>query len=682
MLTSSQPTALPWREAQRARLRKAALTALRPPPDVTVSEWADQYRELSSSQSALAGRWRTSETPYLREIMDALSPNSPVQTVYVMKGARVGYTEGPINNTVGAYMHMAPCPMMVGQPSEGDGEEWSKDSLDPMLASTSVLRGLVTPDGERKKGNTIMHKRYRGGVIYVVGASTGKSFRRRLGRLLIGDEIDGWPGSIDGEGDPWGLFLKRGDTFGTLKKVLGGSTPTVKGYSRVERLFLTSDQRYFHVPCPECGHMQQLIWENFHWTDNDAKTTEYACAKCSTLIPDHKKRWMLDRGRWVPTFPEREARGYHISAFYSPWVGWPQIVAEWLAAEGDPTLEQVWTNTVKGETWDLANAERWSLEDLRALCVPLVSVPRVAACLTAGVDVQGDRLVLVVDAWGPNEERWTLLRRDLLGDPTGPEVWEDLDAALLDRYALEGGGTVAVKAACVDSGFQAQEVKAFCKRRVKRRVTAIKGREGQGVPVWPRESKTRNKGRADVVLIGIDAAKEAMHARLRRSAQGVAGPGRRGGPGFWHFANTLTEAFFEELTAEVQVVEHSKAKRGGTKAAARRRWMLRKPGLRNESLDCCVYSYGALCGLLARGAVNLEKPLVGKDVPATFALSREVVSEKRISSRSSNLERREENAKVVEAVPSTPVVEPQRVAPPALSARVVPEPKKKRPRFF
>lgn len=673
---------LPWRARQSARLRRTTLAALRPPPNVTISEWADRHRELTSSQSALAGRWRTSETPYLREPMDVLSPNSPVQVVVFQKGARVGFTE-MFNNVIGGFMHMAPCPIIVAQPSESDAEEWSKDSLDPMLASTPVLRGLVTPDGERKKGNTILHKRYRGGILFAVSASTGKSFRRRLARLAAGDEIDAWPGSIDGEGDPWLLFVRRTDTFVYSKKIVGGSTPTVKGYSRIEKLFLDSDQRYYHVPCPECGHMQQLVWANFSWTNEDTKTTEYVCASCSCCIPDHQKRWMLGRGEWVATFPEREVRGYHLSAFYSPWVPWSQLAREWITAQGDPTLEQVWTNTVAGETWDLANAEKWDLEGLRALRELLREVPARASCLTAGVDVQGDRLVLVVDAWGPNEERWTLLRRDLLGDPTGPEVWEDLDAALLDRYPVEGGGSIRIRATCIDSGFQTQAVKAFVKARKKRRVFAIKGQAGQGISVWPREGKTRGKGRADVRQIGIDAAKESMHARLRRTAQTVASAGRsvvRGGPGFWHFSDTLTESFFEELTAEVQVVEHSAAKKGGTKAAARRRWILRQAGTRNEALDCCVYSYAALQGLLALGAARLDRPAVVRGEPATVTLIAgvSVVSEAAISSRPPNLAKRDQIAKAVEAPPApAPASAPTPVSrPPA-----APE-KKRRAKFF
>lgn len=695
----ADPRTLPWRERQRRRIRRAALEALRPPPNATISEWADAHRFLTSDQSAIPGAWKTSRTPYLREIQDCLSPNCDVQEVVVMKGARVGYTEGPMGNAIGGFMHMAPCPIMIVQPSEADAEEWSKDSLDPMLASSPVLQNLVSPDAERKKGNTILHKRYRAGKISIVSASTGKSFRRRLARVCIGDEIDAWPTTIDGEGDPLKLARKRTDTFRWTAKRLWGSTPTVKGHSRVERLFLDSDQRYYHVPCPDCRHLQQLVWSQVHWTDGDPKTAGYVCAnpECGLLIPFHKKAWMLaeeNGARWVATNPGASIRGYHLAGLYSPWTTWEKFVEEWIAAQGDPTAEQVFANTVLGETWDLANAERWSQEELRALRVRLSAVPQQAACLTAGVDVQGDRLVLVVDAWGPREERWTLLRRDLLGDPSAPEVWEELDAALLERFALEGGGSVGIKSVCIDSGgHHTQAVRAFCRTRKKRRIIPIKGKGGQGIPVWPRESKLRNKGRVEERIIGVDAAKEALHGRLRRSAAAVERGQPRGGPSFWHFASTLGEAFFEELTAEVQIAVHSSAKKGGVKSAAKWKWVLREAGRRNEALDCCVYSFAALQGLLALGAVKLDRPLRGKDEAPTHTLGKVVEigsAGKGVSSRSPNLARQDETtiseekgrgsvpAKAPEAAGGVSAV--ASAPPPAAPAKR--PAKQKRPRFF
>lgn len=610
------------RLADARSLDRAFAAAITPAPNVTVSEWADRFRMLTSSQSANPGRWRTSKVEYLRDIMDALSPLRPEQRVVVQKSRRAGFTEGVINNTIGAFMHMAPCPILSVQPTESDAEEWSKDSLDPMLETTPTLKHLVTPDVARRKGNTILHKRYRGGVLYARSASTAKSFRRILARLIAMDEIDAYPLSIDGEGSASKLAEGRADTFPHNKKVILGSTPTIKDQSTVETEYLASTMGRYHVPCPDCGHLQRLVWEQIVWTDNDPSTAEYACIHCGTCIPHRMKRWMLERrngARWVHEHPERTTLGFQFSALYSPWVTWAQLVEEWIAAKGDPTREQVFVNTSLGETWDLANAEKWDEEGFRALCEPLPEVPAQAAALTAGVDVQHDRLVLVVDAWGPGEERWTIERRDLLGDPSTPALWDDLWHALKTRYPIASGGSVPIRASCIDTGdAYTQSAWEFCRRHHSANVWGIKGSSVPGARVWPREKRFRNKGGYAPIMVGVSTAKQVLHARLRRSIETALAGGEIGGPSTWHFADTIPASHFDELTAEVQVVEYSKAKTGA-KGPLRKKWVLRQSGRRNEGLDCSVYSYAALQGLLAVKASLLGRPLRGKNEPEPVA---------------------------------------------------------------
>ena len=654
-------------------LRRAALRALRPPPNVSISEWADKYRVLTSSQSSEPGQWETSRVEYLREPMDAFSPNNPARRIVVMKARRVGYTEGCINNVIGAWMHMAPCPIMVAQPSEADAEEWSKDSLDPMLETTPVLRGIVTSDRARAKGNTILHKRYRGGVLYAGSASTAKFFRRRLARLALGDEEDAWVGSVDGEGDPGKLLEGRVDTFPWNGKIGHGSTPTIKDASRIERLFLDSDQRHYHVPCPECRHLQPLEWERLVWTKGKPETVEYACAKCGVCIPHYKKAWMMraaNGARWVPQNPGNPTLGYLITALMSPWVTWEKLVREWEAAEGDAAAEQVFWNTSLARTWDAANAEKWDNEDLRALLEPIAVVPRTASVVTAGVDVQGDRLVFQADAWGHKEERWTLERRDFFGDPSAPEVWEQLSEALRTRYPVDGGGSMRIRATCVDTGgSHTQAAWDFCRRRRRRNVFGIKGMGGAR-RVWEMERRFRNKGGYAPLIVGVDTAKEACHARLRRSAE-QAKIGIRGGPGFWHFTDTLDQAYFDELTAEVRVVEYSRSKKGA--GPLKLRWVLRKQGMRNEALDISVYSYAALQALIAADPGVLDKPVKPSSEPATWgsAKRREIdPPENRILSRATEETKRDKMPISPPSPPATPPPKPPRKPPPRARPRV------------
>ena len=598
-------------------VRRAFLDALEPPPMISVSEWADRYRVLSSSQSSEPGRWRTDKVPYLREVMDVFSPHHPAQEVVFMKCARIGGTEGAVNNVVGAYMQLTPSPIMVAQPSESDAEEWSKDSLDPMIEGTPELQRLVTSDTARRKGNTILHKKYLGGVIYAVGASTPKSFRRRTARLALGDEIDGWPGALADEGDPVRLMANRTKTFTWSKKIGLLSTPTVKGASRIEAAFARSDQRYYQVPCPECRFLQRLVWSQLRWSDEGGpETAEYVCESCGVCIPHHRKAWMLapeNGARWVATHPERAIVGFQISALYSPWVTWGQLAREWTEAQDDPLQKQVFVNTALGETWDVADAEAWDEDGLAQLVEQVDELPAHAHVVTAGVDVQDDRLVVQVDAWSKHLERWTLARHVLAGDPAGDTVWVDLEAVLLQTYPRTDGARLQVRSACVDyGGHHSERVATFCRRNRRRRWWATFGRGGPGRRVWPSKPSRKNKGKVDLYAIGVDGAKELLMARLRQSVDAVKA-NRRGGPGFWHFAAGpwCDRSYFDELTSEVAVIEYAKGKGAGLRKTLSRRWMLRPGRKRNEALDCSVYSYAALQGLLAAGAIVEAKPETG-----------------------------------------------------------------------
>lgn len=621
-------------------VRAAFLEALRPPPEVDVAEWAERYRKLPTSGAAEAGPWDNSKTPYMVEVMRELSPQSPTQRIVFMKCARVGGTEA-MNNAIGAYMDVVKCPILVVQPTENDAEQWSKDHLDPMIESTPRLRAIVTPDVARKKGNTILHKRYTGGVFYAVGANSPRSARRKTIRFLALDERDGYPENVGGEGDPGKLFEERTATYGDMRKVYTCGTPTVKGASAIEFEFLLSDQRFYLVPCPECGHRQRLVFSQVRWT-SDPLGAEYVCGSCGYCIPNHRKPWMLERGEWVATYPDRTTAGFHISALYSPWVSWGELAKKWVEAQGDPAREQVFFNTSLGETWDVANAETWDEEGLLLLCEPLPEVPAAAVVLTAGVDVQDDKLVVQVDAWGKDEERWTLAYKHLLGDPSVPDVWDELDTELLARWPREGGGSLPIKAACVDNGgHHTVTAGKWCRARRRRRVLAIVGRGGEGRRIWTQKPNRANKARVELYTVGVDGAKEILHARLKRSLEN-AKRNERGGPGAWHFAKSVTigRAYFDELTAEVAILEYGQGRRGAPRGSAKRRWVMRPGRSRNEAFDCSVYSYAALHALLSFGSVNLDR----RPAPPT--------SGGPISSQRSKVPTREE---IASERPTTPV---------------------------
>ena len=269
---------------------------LRPDPLLKVSEWADQHRRLSGKGAAEPGPWRTARTPYLREIMDCLSPSSPYERVVFMKGAQIGATECG-NNWIGYVIHHAPGPMLAVLPTVEMAKRNSRQRIDPLIEDSEVLSQLVKPARSRDSGNTVLTKAFQGGLLAMTGANSAVGLRSMPVRYLFLDEVDGYPGDIDGEGDPVSLAEARTRTF-ARRKVFIVSTPTVKGVSRIEREFEASDQRRYFVPCPHCEFFQWLEFERLRWDKGCPETAHYLCTECEGQIHEHHKTRMLERGEW------------------------------------------------------------------------------------------------------------------------------------------------------------------------------------------------------------------------------------------------------------------------------------------------------------------------------------------------------------------------------------------------
>ncbi len=581
--------------------RECRRASFAPPPDLTLSEWADQFRMLSSENSPEAGRWHTSRVPYLKEIMDCCS-DPDVERLIFMKSARVGATDGLINNLIGFHMHLQPAPIMVVQPTEEDAKGWSKEHLAPMIRDTPALKGKVTESGRRDSGNTIQQKHFPGGFLVAVGSNSASGFRRRSIKILLYDEVDGYgtsarSNSSKNEGDPISLGMKRSQNFWD-RFILEASSPTIKGESRIENDYELSDQRRYHVPCPHCGYEQVLKWRNFKYEDNDPTTIHYVCGAiskegellegCGKAIDESKKGWMVERGRWIPKYPGRRIVGFHIWQAYSLLTSWVRIAEEWLEINGDNERLQVFINTVLGETFsedkedhdpDSFMARR---EDYRD------EVPVGVGVLTAGVDVQGDRLEYSVWGYGAGEESWLIKHETLWGDPGGADVWEQLDLALFKKKWRHGtGATLHIQCVCVDSGgHNTDEVYRYSARRRKRNVFAIKGVSTPGAAAVGKI--TKRKGGARLVPLGTEAIKDTLiKSRLKISVAG---------PKYMHFP-MVDQEYFKQLTAEVQKFRYVNKR-------PVRYWKKRYE--RNEALDCAVYAYAALA-LLGPVRDNLGK---------------------------------------------------------------------------
>lgn len=569
---------------------------LRRPERLSLAEWADRNYILPSGD-ANAGRWRT--IPYQKGLMDAMS-DPDIEIVAIMKSARVGYTK-IFCALVGYHIDHDPCQMMIVQPTLDDAKRHSKEDLAPMLAEVPVLEGRVADPKAKDSDNTVLEKRFDGGSLSLIGANSPRGFRRTSRRLVIFDELDGYPLSAGTEGDPVSLGMRRTEYYWN-RKIIFGSTPTFTGRSRIERAFLDGDQRRFYVPCPHCGAFQVLKWENLHPTpEGDAIFT---CVARGCTIHHRSKRTMVEAGEWRAEKPEnyrllngRGSASFHIWAAYSysPNATWAQLWREWeKAQDGGPLVRQTFRNTVQGETWqDRGEAPAWELIHARAEDYTPGTVPDAGAIfLTCGVDVQADRLVYEVVAWGRGRTSWSVEWGNLMGETANMQKgpWTELDKLLARKFPRVDGGTMVITRLAIDSGYNTTQVHAWTRRHPASLVMAIKGQGIGSILVEPprpyemnRGGKTLRTGRKAWMVSGHVAKNELYgFLRLQRNEDGSYPPG------YVHLPNH-GEEFFKQLTAEELKVSQ-------TARGLRLTWQVIE-GRANHALDCRVYARAAAYAL-------------------------------------------------------------------------------------
>lgn len=483
-----------------------------PPPNLKISDWADNYRRLSPESSAEAGAWRTDRAPYQREIMDSF--NDPdIQRIIFMKSAQVGATE-ILLNVIGYYIDQDPAPMLIMQPTLQMSQAFSKDRLATMIRDSEKIRNCVKDPRSRDSGNTVLSKKFAGGNLNIVGSNSASGLASRPIRIVLADEVDRYEASAGAEGDPISLATKRTTTFWN-KKIYMCSTPTIKGLSRIETAFEESDKRFYHVPCPECNEKQVLKWKNVVWDENKPETASYACEHCGSVIDESKKQWMLKHGEWIASAPKSNTAGFHISELYSVWSTWADMAKNFLEAKKQPEMLKTWINTALGESWE-EQGETVEYDVLldRRLNYDVERIPEEVLVITAGVDTQKDRLELQLVGFGKQYEAWVLEYRIFWGDPNGIKVWQELDDYIKKRFKTETGRAMPVSCVCIDSGgHHTNAVYNFTKPRQARRVFAVKGLSQAGKPIANKPTFV-GKNKAVLYGIGTDSAKEAIFARL------------------------------------------------------------------------------------------------------------------------------------------------------------------------
>ena len=548
---------------------RSAINLIKPPPHLTISQWANKFRFLSTESSSEAGKFETGRAIFQAEIMDSINDPS-IQEVVVMSCSQVGKTE-ILLNAIGYYISYAPSPILMVQPTLEMARAWSQDRLAPMIRDSFILQDRVAEVKSKDSGNTVLHKIFDGGHITACGANSPASLASRPIKIVLCDEIDRYPPTAGTEGNPVMLAKRRSATFWDSKLVLT-STPTVKGASAIEEAYEQSDQRKFYVPCHKCRKLQVLKWANVKWKKNEPDTVRYICEHCNIGWTDLQRITNISKGKWKATEKFNGRAGFFLNGLYSVWVTMEEAVREFLMAKKMPETLRVFVNTYLGESWEdegerideLGLYER--REDYQ--------IHNDIVLLTAGVDIQDDRIEVEVVGWGLEEETWSIDYHTIYGDPSASNIWQELDMVLTKTYELPNKTKLKIVSACIDSGHHTNMVYKFCKPRYARRVFAIKGIGGEGKSIASRPNRN-NIAKVPLFSIGVDTAKELIYSRLRIKDYGA---------GYCHFPKTYNEEYFRQLTAEKVITKY---RRGFKK----REWVLMRP--RNEALDCRVYAVSA-----------------------------------------------------------------------------------------
>jgi phage terminase large subunit GpA-like protein len=477
---------------------------------------------------------------------------------------------------------------MVVHPTIDTVRAWSQKKLTPLIESTPALARLFGPS-QKNPRNKLMHKEFPGGFLKLAYSTSAVQLRSDAIKRLVLDEIDGFPDDVDGEGDPVELAMARTRTFRDQRKVFAVSTPTVRGYSRIDRMYEEGDQRQYHVPCPHCGHRFQLELEYLE----RVSPTEVGCTcpECRKILAESAKSDLLEQGEWVPTAESTDptVRSYYLSALYSPagWYSWHDVLTDYEKARtaDDANALRVFWNTVLGLSFADVQSESidWRPLFLRRGAHEREWVPAGVGVLTAGADVQGDRIEVEVVGWGKGLRSWSIDYLVLHGDPTQLDVWEQLDELLERPWSGVDGGLYQISRLAIDSGYCAQDVYRWTARVGPRLAAATRG-ASHSLPLLvaaPESVEVDVNGKkmdigAQVRRLNTVALKDHIKRWLELAPSLDAETPRR-----WCEFPDYPRSYFEQLCIEKRVAKGASID-----------WVCAKND-RNEPWDCRVYATAA-----------------------------------------------------------------------------------------
>lgn len=570
----------------------------RPLPKLTGSEWVERYLELPAGVTKRAGRVRLDVTPYLREVLDAATDRKVRQVTFIAPSQSAKTTF--VLAVLSYYVHQQPSPILLVQPTVEMAEDFSKGRLTPVFESTPVLRDLIAAPRSRQSANTILSKQYPGGQMDFAGANSPAGLASRPKRIVMFDEVDRYPEEAGNEGDPIAIGTARTISYQPSEIVIVITSPTDEpeqgpdgrwSGSRGWREYLKGTQEVYEHQCPDpaCGFWQVLDFDQLKWEKAgdqvQADSVHYPCAACGYQI-DERMRSRL-RHRWRATNDQADGthRSFHLEGLAAAFAMWSRLAQEFTEVCRDPVRFKTFVNTKLGRLWKdrrieglkTALLERAKRYDGVSGDDPIrFQVPREAGLLTAGVDVQHDRLELVVRAWGVAETSWLIERAILRGDTSQPDVWERLDQYRLERTWLhESGLRLGIRSLCVDAGDGASAtiVYKWCAPRRHDGVFPVKGHSEYSASLLPHKPTPVKPGK--LWVIGVNGITDLIVRRLNATIAGA---------GYMHLNEYANDDYVTQLLAEERTVDPKTRKR---------RWVVRR-GARNEVLDCEKYAYAAL----------------------------------------------------------------------------------------
>lgn len=574
------------------------------------TEWARENRFLSPKSAAQPGRWDVSVTPWVAGMHEALDDPAVVKVV-ARKSAQVAWTDGVLLNYLAKRICVDPCPMIVMFAKEQAAKEFNQEKFIPMVELTPELRSRVPISNRKSADNRWAMKTFPGGFLKLVGSNSAASVKSTPAPVVAVEEPDDCNANLDGQGDTITLLEERTKTF-PRRKVIFGGTPTIEGLSRVDSAYRASDQRIFKVPCPHCGEWQDLRWENVRWQSDETvnhevfghalpDTAAYVCPHCGALWSDAEKNSAVRQGRWEAQADFHGIAGFYINEIYSTFAGSKLrfLVEKYLTAEkamneGDDSKMRSFVNNQLGLAYaftsDLPSAEEL---EARAEDYDELTVPEGGLILTAGIDVQHDRLAVIVRAWGRGEESWLVYWGEIHGQTAVAEAgaWVDLDRFLSQNFKHVNGAAMRISAASIDSsdGQTSDAVYSFVRKRMNRGFMAIKGSSTDRAEIFNSPQTSIDKNRHNKAwkfgvrpfIVGVDRAKDlllgvdASAGRIRLTGSG---------PARFHFYKGVRPDYFGQLLSEVKAPHRS--------IRNRKVWQ-KKSGERNEALDCEVYALHA-----------------------------------------------------------------------------------------